>query len=144
MPITEICTVVKDKGKTAIVEIKRTQKCDGCNACAFNKRDFVRIPAIKDIDCVEGDRVCVEMPEKEISIAPLFLFVIPIVLTLVAVILCKNLAIWWQIPIIAGFLTAGLVILYTVDKLFRRKRKYMPVIRKRTEKGEEDGRPQVD
>lgn len=126
--MTEICTVVRDNGKTAVIELVRTSKCDGCNACAFNKRNSLRMPAVKDVDCKAGDVVAVTMPEAEIRSAPLFLFVIPILLTLAAVLISRTFAPWAQAVLIVGFLAFGIVILFVVDKLFRRQRKYMPVI----------------
>lgn len=144
MPIIETCTVIKDCGKTAVVELVRTPKCDGCNACAFNKRSSIRMPAIKDAECTAGDRVTVVMPEKQIQLAPLFLFVIPIVLALVAVVISRNWPGWAQAVAIVGFLTVGFLVLYAVDKLYRRQRKFMPVITERAQKGEQHDRSETD
>lgn len=142
-PIIETCAVIKDKGKTAIIELVRSPKCDGCNACAFNKRKSIRVPAIKDAACGAGDLVTVVMPEKQITLAPLFLFVIPILLTLVAVLIGRNWPAWGQAIVIVGFLALGIAVAFAADRLYRRQRKFMPVITA-CQKGEQHDRPEVD
>lgn len=139
--MTEVVTVVKDKGKTAVVELKRTEKCAGCNKCSFNRRSTVKTLAIKDTDCATGDLVVVELPEKEILLAPLFLFVIPIACLLAGIVLGQKLALGWQLAVIAASLAVGLGILYAADRLYRRQRKFMPVITEKyeIEKNENQG-----
>ncbi len=137
--MTEVVTVVKDRGKTAVVEIRRAEKCAGCGRCAFNRRDRIRVTAIKDVACTAGDRVVVALPEKDIVLAPLFLFALPVLFMLAAVVLCRTLPVYAQIAVIAAALGCGFAVAFAADRIYRKKRRYMPVItEKYTPKGEED------
>lgn len=139
--MTEIVTVIKDKGKTAVVELTRTEKCAGCDKCAFNRRDTIKVQAIKETACTMGDRVVVTMPEKEIRLAPLFLFVIPILCLLTGILLSRGWPWWGQIVAAAVSLAVGLAVLYAADRLYRRNRACMPVI---TEKYQNEGEDNHD
>lgn len=73
-----------------MVELSRKEKCAGCGRCAFNRRDKIRVTAIKDAACTAGDRVVVTLPEKEIVLAPLFLFVLPVLFMLAGIALSRR------------------------------------------------------
>lgn len=126
--MTEVVTVIKDKGRSAVIELKRTEKCEGCNRCSFNRRSSVRVNAIKEADCTAGDKVVVRLPEKDILLAPLFLFVIPLAFVAAAVAATRALTAAVQIAVIAAALAAGIAVTYAADRFYRRKRGYMPVI----------------
>lgn len=129
MPITEECNVVKVRGSRAIIELVRKPECDGCQACAFNRRSSIKMTARKEVDCYAGDRVTVQMPEKTIKGSWLVLFVFPLALLIIAVCLTVNLDWYFQIAAVCAALLIGLGVAILCDFLIKRNSKYIPTIK---------------
>ena len=129
MPLVEECRVVKVIGDYAVIELERKPECDGCKACAFNRRNILRMTARSEIPCAAGDMVSVEMPQKSIKGSYLVLFLLPLVLMLIAVSVTAEFAWYVQIPSILGALLLGLIATFLCDKLIKRKAAYMPTIK---------------
>ncbi len=129
-PITEECKVIKVKKNFAVIELERKPQCDNCKACAFNRRNTVRMSARLDTECRAGDSVIVEMPQKSIKGSSLVLFLAPLLLMLAAVIITANYRWYVQIPSIIGALLIGLCLIILFDRLIRRNAAFMPTVKK--------------
>lgn len=129
MPITEECSVVKVKGDYAVIELSRKPECEGCKACAFNRRNTIRMTAKKEIDCEAGDRVIVQMPEKSIKGSWIILFALPLLFILTAVIITAKFAWYLQITAIGIALLMGFGCAVLCDFLIRRRTKYIPIVK---------------
>ena len=76
----EICTVKKVKRGCVYIELTRTERCDGCQMCAFNKRKSMTVPARTEISVDAGERVIVEMPTRAVGAGALAIYAIPLLL----------------------------------------------------------------
>lgn len=130
MPITEECSVIKTNGDKVVIELVRQPKCDGCKACAFNKRNRLRMTANSEIKCVAGDRVVVEMPSKTVAGAWLILFVLPLILMLVAVLITAQMRWYVQVLSIVAALALGLAAVILSDRIIRSRTEYLPTVKK--------------
>lgn len=124
----EECNVVKVKGDYAVIELERKPECEGCKACSFNRRNSLRMTAMRSADCSVGDRVSVQMPEKSIKGSYLVLFLIPLALMLAAVLITAKYEWYVQVPSIVGALLLGLAIIVLCDGIIKKKAAYMPKI----------------
>lgn len=129
MHIIEECNVIKVKGDYAIIELTRKPECEGCKACAFNRRNTIRMTAKCETSCLVGDKVMVEMPEKSVKGSWLILFVLPLVLLLASVLITAS-SVWYiQLVSIAAALLLGLCGAMLCDFAIRRHSKFIPTIK---------------
>ncbi len=124
----EQCTVKKIKRDIAYVEIRRSDKCDGCKICAFNKRNSITVPALCDMPVEVGQTVTVEMPTKSVGSAALLIYALPLLGILIGAIigLCGE---WWlQLIIAAVGMALGLVLVVPIERMYRKKSGVLPVV----------------
>lgn len=122
----ELCTVKKIKRGTVFVEIERTDKCDGCKMCSFNKRKSITVPAVCDIKVDVGQKVEVEMPTAAVGGAALLIYAVPLVLMLAGVLIGLVGEWWLQLVLCASGLAVGLVCALLIDRAYRKKAGVLP------------------
>lgn len=125
----EECIVNKIHKGIAFVGLSPSKDCGGCKACVFGKnKKKVDVPAIMEIECNEGDKVLVEIPQKEILAAPIYLYLIPLIMMLIGFIIGSFINI--IIEIVLGFvlLFVAFVIIYLIDRFYFASKKYSPKI----------------
>lgn len=126
--IEEVCTVKKTRRGYAYIELKRSEKCDGCNMCAFNKRKSMVVPAVCDINVSPGDRVAVQMPTRSVGVASLLIYAIPIALIALGAAIGLLGGVWLQVGLGAAGLVIGLLAAYLIDKAYRKKAGVLPIV----------------
>lgn len=126
--MTECCTVKKVKRGYAYIELNRSEKCEGCGICAFNKRKSLVVPAVCDTFVKVGDQVTVEMPTKSVGAGALLIYAIPIALMLIGAVVGLVGGLWLQIGLCAGGLILGLLLAFLLDKVYRKKSGVLPVV----------------
>jgi len=125
----EECIVSKVDKRTAYVGLSPSSNCSGCKACIFGKnRQKIDVPAIMEVECNKGDVVLVEIPNKEIIAAPIFLYLIPLLLMLTGFIVGNYINLIWQIILGFGFLFLSFVVIIIVDRLYFMKKNFSPKI----------------
>lgn len=124
--MTEECSVVKTLGNGVFIELVRKPQCDGCKACAFNKRNSIKMFAKSEIECDVGDKVIVEMPQKKIVGSWIALFVIPIVFISVAILVTMRFEWYIQVSALCGALLSGIAVIVLTDRLIKRNSMYVP------------------
>lgn len=70
------------EGDDAILEIDRSQNCNGCKACCTLSREDSGLMVAKipnDLHLNEGDRVKIEVSENQVLIANAIVFLLPVV-----------------------------------------------------------------
>ena len=122
------CTVQKIKGKYAFISVTKSDKCEGCKVCSFGKDGTMLIPAIDEIGCKPGDRVVVEMPQKRITAASLYLYGIPLLLLLAAALIGNLFSQTAAITAALSTLIISVVMIWFIDKRYRKKKEFMPLI----------------
>lgn len=126
--MTEQCTVKKIKRDIAYVELKKSDKCEGCKMCAFNKHDAMTVPAVCKLQVTVGQTVTVEMPTRAVGAATLLVYAIPL-LMMVAGAALGLIGEWWlQLTLAAVGLAVGLAAIIPVERICRRKAGVLPVV----------------
>lgn len=136
--MTERCTVKKVKRGYAYIELNRSEKCEGCGICAFNKRKSLVVPAVCDTVVSVGDQVTVEMPTKSVGADALLIYAIPLALMVIGAIIGLVGGLWLQIGLCAGGLILGLLTAFVLDKVYRKKSGVLPVVQSVIPKDEDD------
>lgn len=124
----ELCTVKKVKRGCVYIELTRTEKCDGCRMCAFNKRKSMTVPARTEIDVRAGDRVIAEMPTRSVGAGALAIYAIPLLLMVVGALVGLVGEPWLQMTLCAAGLALGLLCAYLIDKAYRRRDGVLPTV----------------
>lgn len=136
--MTEVCTVKKVKRDIAYVEIKRTEKCAGCNCCAFNNKNALVVPAKCDKKVSPGQSVIVEMPTRDVGAVNLLIYAIPLALILVGALIGLVGEWWLQLTLAAAGLVLGLLCAWLIDGAYRKKQGVLPVVIALATDGEPD------
>lgn len=76
-------TVVSLENDTAVVQINRGEKCDGCTVCKSFGESKMRLQALNPIHAQVGDDVDVEIESHHIIRNSLLIFILPLVLMMV-------------------------------------------------------------
>ncbi len=110
------------------IRIIKSAKCNGCKACGFGRKNHIILPAVSQIECDIGDTVNVRMPEKSIKGAYVYLYLVPLLFLFAGIMIPYNkgetfMMIGGAIGLATGFLTTLLI-----EKLFKRRKVYMPTI----------------
>ncbi len=124
----ELCEVKRVKRGTAFVELVKTDKCDGCNMCAFNKRKSMLVPTQCDISVEVGQTVEVEMPTRSVGAAALLIYAIPLLFMVVGVLIGLVGGVWLQVGLCAAGLAAGLLCAFLIDGAYRKKSGVLPKV----------------
>lgn len=124
----ELCTVKKVKRGCVYVELTRTEKCDGCQMCAFNRRKSITVPARSEIEVRAGDRVIAEMPTRAVGAGALAIYAIPLLLMVAGALIGLIGEQWLQITLCAVGLALGLLCAFIIDKVIRRRKGVLPTV----------------
>lgn len=122
------CTVQKKKGKYAYISISKSAECEGCKACSFGKDGTFSMPAIDEVGCAQGDRVIVKMPRKRIKAAPVYLYVIPLILLVIAAFIGNIFSQTAAIIASLSTLIISVAMIWFIDKRYRKNKEFMPLI----------------
>lgn len=125
----EECSVIKAHKNSAVIELVRRSECESCKACVFNKKNVLRMNAKTEVACKAGDRVLVEMPEKQVAGASFILFAVPLVLMLISVLITADKPWYAQILSICGALAIGLAVVILCNQMIKRKPSYLPTVK---------------
>ena len=137
----EQCVVKKIKKSLVYIELNRSEKCDGCNICSFNKRKSITVPALCDKHVLIGDTVTVEMPTKSVGGAALLIYALPIVLMAIGALIGIKGSVWLQAGLVGAGLALGLAAAFVIDKVLRRRSGVLPKVisvSKGTNEGQND------
>lgn len=124
----EQATVYSRKKNRYFIKLTKSAKCDGCKACGFGRKNYVILPAISEVECNTGDCVEVEMPEKSVKGAYVFLFLLSLLFMFVCLMIPYGHGeIYMFIGGIIG-LVISIPVIYAIERLYRRQKKYLPKI----------------
>lgn len=126
--MTEKGTVKKKKRGIAYVQIARTEKCDGCKACAFGKNGTITMPALCDAKVSVGDVVNVEMPQKQAGAVALLIYALPLILLTVGALIGLVGEWWLQCTLAAAGLALGLICIVPIERRYRKSSGAMPIV----------------
>ncbi|MBD5132257.1 MAG: SoxR reducing system RseC family protein [Clostridiales bacterium] len=124
----EQCVVKKVKRGLAFVEVKRSDKCEGCKLCAFNKQNVMVVPALCSEQVAAGDVVTVQMPTKPVGAVALLIYALPLLGIVIGALI--GLVGSWQLQLglAAAGLVVGLAAIVPLERLYRKKSGVMPVV----------------
>lgn len=126
--MTEKCVVKKVKRGYAYIELTRSDKCESCGICAFNKKKSITVPAVIDRAVSVGDVVAVEMPLKSVGAASLLIYAVPLALMLIGALIGLVGGVWLQVGLTAAGLIAGLLFSFVLDRIYRKKSGVLPKV----------------
>ena len=133
----ENCEVHSRKKDLYYIKIVKNEKCDGCKACGFGRKNFLIVPAVAETDCKVGDKVTVAMPACNVKHSYIYLCLLPLLGMFIGLMIPYGYGEKFMlIGGIIGFLIC-LPIIYLLERLFRRKKKYLPTIIEKTSDTEE-------
>lgn len=125
----EECIVTKVSNGRAYVGLAPNAQCSGCKACIFGKnKQKVDVPAVMEVECKKGDIVLVDVPQREIIAAPIYLYLMPLLSMLVGLIIGNFINIYVQIILGFGLLFLSFMAIYFIDRVYFKGKKYSPKI----------------
>ena len=138
----EIGTVVKIKGKRAIVRFDRKSACDSCHMCAVT-RDGMKVETLVEntLSANVGDYVAVEMGSKFVLTAAAVVYIIPLLLIGAGLWLGTLFSEAHQIIFAAAGLVLGFAVAVLCDRAARRKKGFAPHMARFAQKSELDEKP---
>lgn len=133
--ILEQGVVIETDDGTATVAVIRSGSCDECAArslCGNSKSDAPQVTAVDLLGVKPGDRVRVSAPGKNVLLAAVYLYGIPLVLLLAGIALCAavfatNAELWGSI---AGVSLCALyyLVIRISSRAYGQSRRFMPHI----------------
>ena len=126
--MTEQCTVKKIKRDIVYVELKRSDKCEGCKMCAFNKNNTMTVPAVCKHEVSVGQTVTVQMPTKSAGAATLLIYAIPLLFTVIGAVIGLAGEWWLQLTLAAVGLAIGLLSIIPIERAYRKKSGILPIV----------------
>jgi positive regulator of sigma E activity len=125
-----------NKNKTEMsIEFQRSSICDKCGQCSINRAKDMIVKLENDQNILVGDYVLVEMPFKNIGLASIIVYVIPLILLLGSIMLGKPIGAWLNknTDITGAVLALLALALYFMGvKLFepmtKKKQRYKPYV----------------
>lgn len=132
----ENCVVHARKKNLYYVKLVKNAKCDGCKACGFGRKNFLIVPALSEVECAEGDRVTVQMPESGVKASYVYLYLLPLLCLFIGLMIPYGHGEWWMLLGGACGLAASIPVVYAFERLFRRRRQFLPVILRMADESE--------
>lgn len=126
--MTEVCTVKKVSRRGVFVELKRSEQCDGCKICAFNRKNAIVVPARSDVPVKAGDTVVAEMPTVSVGAGALLIYALPLLFIVIGALIGLVGGLWLQVGLAALGLVLGLVAAWLIDRAYRRRDGVIPRI----------------
>jgi len=113
----EEAVVLEVKDKKAKIEIKRSKSCRGCGLCSLNP-DGMMVAEIEDTIGVKvGDRVQVEIPDKDFLKAAFILYLVPVIGLITGALIGSKFN--PHMSILGGFI--GIVLSFVFVRYYDRK-----------------------
>lgn len=128
MQRVEKCEVSARKKNLYYIKLVKNAECDGCKACAFGRKNYLIMPALSLINCAVGDRVSVIMPSSRVKGSYLYLYLLPLLFIFIGILIPINFG---EIPMLIGGaagLTVSIPVVYFIELMFRKSKKYLPII----------------
>lgn len=136
--MTEQCTVKKIKRDIIYVELKRSDKCEGCKMCAFNKNNTMTVPALCKHPVAVGQTVTVQMPTKSAGAATLLIYAVPLLLTVLGAVIGLAGEWWLQLTLAGVGLAVGLAAIVPIERAYRKKSGVLPIVLGTNEQDEQN------
>ncbi|MCI8412774.1 MAG: SoxR reducing system RseC family protein [Clostridia bacterium] len=124
----ETCTVQKRKRNLYYIRLTKNAKCEGCKACAFGKKNALIVPALSEIDCAAGDSVAVSMPEKRVKASYVYLYLLPLACMFIGLMIPYGHGESYMFLGAMAGIAVSVPAVYLIERMFRRRKKYLPVI----------------
>ena len=133
----EKTAVIKSiKNSFATVVLEREQSCEGCKGCVLAVRNITRLAYLEEgVKCETGYKVRLTMPEKQIPLAVMWLYVIPLVGLFIGLFIGMFIGILLDLnsellaAIFASvFCVIAVVPVGMVDMTYRRRKEFLPVV----------------
>ena len=128
MQITETCEVSYIKRGLYYVKLTKNAQCEGCKVCTFGRKDHLVLPAQSQVECKAGDTVSVVMPEESVKGSYIYLYIIPLITMFAGLMAFYLLGEWFMLLGCLLGLTVGFAAVYLIERIFRRRKKYLPMI----------------
>lgn len=110
------------------VKITKSSECNGCRACGFGRKNHIIMLAQSNIDCEVGDTVSIRMPDKTVKGSYLYLYLLPLLLAFIGIMSAYGHGEKLMFLCGAIGLAVSFPLIYLIERLFRRKKGYLPVI----------------
>lgn len=113
----------------AEVEITRSSACgDNCASCGLCPGQTARVFAVNDINACVGDRVAIEMSDKNVLGAAFLVYIVPIIALIAGYLLGDILFKSEPLGVLTGiiFMAVTFIVIMRIDR--KNKRKYTPRI----------------
>lgn len=134
MAFTEVCLVHSHKKSGYYITMTKSAKCEGCKACGFGRKNKLVLPALSQIECEVGDRVVVQMPESSVKGSYVYLYLLPLLFIFVGMMIpYGHSELYMFIGAAIGF-CVSIPLVYLIERLFRRRAKYLPIIIRKIDK----------
>ncbi len=124
----ERCVVHARKKDLYYITLTKNAKCEGCKACGFGRKNHLTVPALSEIECKAGDSVTVRMPESGVKGSYLYLYLLPLACMFAGLMIPYGHGEKFMLLGAAIGLAVSLPVVYGIERLFRRRKKYLPVI----------------
>lgn len=124
----ERCVVHARKGGLYYVKITKNAKCDGCKACAFGRKNYVVTPAVGEDGYAVGDTVDIRMPQKNVKAPYVYLYLLPLLCLFIGLMIPYGHGELYMFIGGAIGLACSIPAVYAIEIAFRRRKKYLPVI----------------
>lgn len=129
--------VLELKDDMAIVQVKRSSACDNCKCChVADQAEFMSAKALNKVQAKVGDRVVIEIEQKEVLAASAIVYIVPIILMILGYVLGSYLGKVFfktysqEVGIIFGFtfLAFSYLIVMLTEKRAAKTRWLQPVV----------------
>lgn len=121
--------VKKLNSSEAEVEITRSSACgENCASCGLCPGQTARVFAINDINACVGDRVSIEMSDKNVLGAAFLVYIVPIIALITGYLLSDTIFKNEPLGVLTGiiFMAVSFIIIIRIDR--KSKRKFTPRI----------------
>lgn len=120
--------MIKRRRSLTYVRLTKNEKCSGCKACGFGKKNYLDMPALCEIDCKAGDTVTIALPEKQVKGAYLYLYLLPLAFMFAGLMIGYTHGERIMFLGAAIGLTISIPVVYVIERLFRKSKKYLPTV----------------
>lgn len=124
----ELGKVINQNEKEISIEFQRSSMCDKCGQCGLHQAKNIVIQLKNDNNITIGDYVLVEMPLKNVGLASIIVYVVPLLLLLLSIIMGKPLGTMINKN---GDITGAVLALMVLTIYFFGVKRFEPMIKKK-------------
>lgn len=134
----EVGEVTAKKKSLVYVKIVKNDMCNTCKACAFGRKNTLVVPALSETECGVGDRVSLRMPTEQVKGSYVYLYLLPLLFLFAGLMI--GMPFGEKTMFIASLvgLAVSVPVVYGIERLFRRQKKYLPVVLNKIDCEEEE------